>query len=112
MPRQQSIAEQSYPPGEYGPFALDNFNSNNADALELLMTVVGWPAASPLLTVELRWPDNSGMTDTIDGPQPLAEVKWRVGIPKTASEKKAFTGATVKFTTFAPITTAVTVRVV
>lgn len=118
MAREISRAQRIYAEGTHGPFAVDSFTRDTANALEVTMSVDGWPDISPLMSVELAWNTGGKAVFDVSGPQldengkPRAEVSFAFSIPKDRGLKRAATSATVTVKTFAPITTALSVRTI
>lgn len=118
MDRTFSRNQQTYPAGVYGPFSIDSFTRDSANEIVATMTVVGWPVASPLMIVELAWDTGGKAVFDVSGPQvdqdgnPLSIVDFRFSIPREGGAKRQVSGGTVKVTTFAPITTAITLAAV
>ncbi len=119
MPRSITVPQATYPPGTYGPYSIQGgFSAASADYVEAVLTVVGWPTASPLFVLRLAWDDGppaeftvpwvSGQTDKYG--TPIAEARFRFGIPRTAAGKVAVSKASMSADVFAAMTTAITVR--
>lgn len=118
MARTLTRAQQVYPAGTYGPFAIDSLTRDDTERIEAILTVVGWPVVSPLMQVEIAWDTGGKVVFDVGGEQkapdgtPLTEVRFSVGVPKAAGVKRQVSGGSFKVTTFAPLTTAITVRAV
>ena len=120
MPRDLSVPEQLYQPGEYGPYAVDQFTNANTDFLELVLSVVNWPTASPLMELFMRWESDAsfrfvvpwvnGQLDKLGNP--ITEARFRIAVPQLANGKAAVTRGSVHARLFQPIRTAITLQAV
>lgn len=123
MPRSRTIPSATYQPGTYGPFSLDGFTRGNADYIEAIFTVEGWPTASPVLTVTGQWSNGTPFGASFAGGVlgrggvPPTQVSMRAFIPTEAGaggqpSKRDVVSGTVTLTAHVPLTTAVTIRAV
>ena len=67
MARTFSRASQVYPAGNFGPFSIDSFTKNDANALHLTLTVEAWPDVPLLATITLSMDNGAQMQVNIPG---------------------------------------------
>ena len=118
MPKRLTIAEATYQAGTYGPLSIDQFSNVNTDIMELVMTVVNWPAANPLMEVIMSWGATYGevryvvpWTDGLDKfGNPITEAVFRISVPQRANGKAAVQDGYLKLILHQTLTTAVSLE--
>ena len=122
MPRTISRPSQTYQPGTYGPFNVDQLSNANTDALEWSATIEGWPSDPTVLLFKatLAWDTGGGATWHIYGGRknrdgtPATEVRERIFTPVESNgaggvRKGQIGGGSFTVEVFQPVTTAFTI---
>ena len=122
MARTFSAPLQTYQPGVYGPYSVNQLTNANTDRLEVRMTIgPDWPKDpnQAVVRIDALWDTGGGASWTFNGDlknqdqTPRTEILVWVQVPVEGDgaggvQKGQVGGGNVRFEVFAPITTAVT----
>jgi hypothetical protein len=120
MARTINIPLNTYQPGNYGPFTVNGFNSNNTDYILLTMTVDGtWPLTQDILfKLDMLFGESGGASYEVVGDQRdkfgvlKPTVEFKVPFPNDVNGKQNRTNLSATAQVFAAFDTAITLQAV
>ena len=118
MPRTFSRNSQFYNPGTYGPFSIDAFTKNDADEIEVTLTVENWPVVETVAVLTLTANNGAQMTVNVPGQPknrdgtPATVFRARLGFPADDGVVRDTSNATLSAEVLSRFRTAITLRAV